>query len=167
MHLLPQTLTRPAAPADDKSVRARITGQGSEQVFNPNDLYFEIKADYVHAEDRDSGASLPRITPLRVGLGLGYTSERLTLKVEGVRVNHQFRTAQYETSTPGYNLLNASASYRLATMQLGHGLAPLTTEVFVRGTNLTNEEARNHQSFLKDVLPLPGRNILGGVRLTF
>lgn len=165
-HLLPSTLSRPAAPPDDKSVRARITGQGSEQVFNPNDLYFEVKADYVHAEDRDSGASLPRITPLRVGLALGYTGERLSLKVEGVRVNHQFRTAQYETSTPGYNLLNASASYRLP-VQVGHGLNPITTEIFLRGTNLTNEDARNHQSFLKDVLPLPGRNILGGVRLTF
>ena len=166
IHFLPQTLSRPAAPPDDKSARARITGQGADQVFNPNDLYLEFKADYVHAEDRDTGGSLPRITPLRVGLGLGYTSDRLTLKVEGVRVNHQFRTAEYETSTPGYNLLNASASYRLP-VQLGHGLAPVTTEIFLRGTNLTNEEARNHESFLKDVLPLPGRNILGGVRLTF
>ena len=86
--------------------------------------------------------------------------------MEGLRVNHQFRTAQYETSTPGYNLLNASVAYRLP-LQLGHGLAPVTTEIFLRGTNLTNEEARNHQSFLKDVLPLPGRNILGGVRLSF
>ena len=135
-------------------------------MFNPNDLYFEVKADYVHAEDRDSGASLPRITPLRVGLGLGYTGERLSLKIEGVRVNHQFRTAQFETSTPGYTFLNASASYRLP-VQLGHGLKPVTTEIFVRGTNLTNEEARNHESFLKEVLPLPGRNVLGGVRLSF
>ncbi len=167
VHLLPQTVSRPVAPPDDKSVRARITGQNTEQVFNPNDVYLEFKADYVHAEDRDSGASLPRITPMRVSVGLGYTSERLTLKIEGLRVNHQFRTAQYETSTPGYTLLNASASYRLSTIQLGHGLNPVTTEIFVRGTNLTNEEARNHQSFLKDVLPLPGRNVLGGVRLTF
>ena len=167
VHLLPQTISRPAAPPDDKSVRARVTGQRTEQVFNPNDLYLEFKADYVHAEDRDSGASLPRITPLRVGVGLGYVGERLSLKVEGVRVNHQFRTAQFETSTPGYTLLNVSASYRLSTVQLGHGLNPVTTEIFLRGTNLTNEEARNHQSFLKDVLPLPGRNILGGVRLTF
>lgn len=166
-HLLPPTLTRPIAPPDGKSVRARITGQGDDdQVTNPNDLYLQFKADYVHAEDRDSGASLPRITPLRVGIGLGYTSERLSLKVEGVRVNHQYHTAQFETSTPGYTLLNASASYRFP-WQLGHGINPVTSEVFLRGTNLTNEEARNHQSFLKDVLPLPGRNVLGGVRLTF
>ena len=167
VHLLPQTISRPAAPPDDKSVRTRVTKERTEQVFNPNDLYLEFKADYVHADDRDSGASLPRITPLRVGVGLGYTGDRLSAKVEGLRVNHQFRTSQYETSTPGYTLLNASVSYRLSTVQLGHGLNPVTTEIFLRGTNLTNEEARNHQSFLKDVLPLPGRNVLGGVRLTF
>lgn len=166
IHLLPQMLTRPVTPSDDKSVKSRITGRGEDQVFNPNDLYLEFKADYVHAENRDSGAALPRITPLRVGLGLGYTSEKLSLKVEGVRVNHQYKTAQYETSTPGYNLLNASASYRLP-LPLGHGLSPVSSEIFLRGTNLTNEEARNHQSFLKDVLPLAGRNVLGGVRLTF
>ncbi len=166
-HLLPAHLSRPAAMEDAKSVRARTTGQAAtETVSNPNDLYFEVKGDYVHAEDRDSGASLPRITPLRVGLGLGYTSANLRLKVEGVRVNHQFRTAQFETSTPGYTLLNASASYTLP-LNFGGGKFPVSTEIFVRGTNLTNEEARNHQSFLKEVLPLAGRNVLGGVRLTF
>ena len=28
--------------------------------------------------------------------------------------------------------------------------------LYVRGTNLTDEEARDHLSFLKEVLPLPG-----------
>ena len=167
-HLLPARLSRPAAMEDPKSVRARTTGESAtEQVSNPHDLYFEVKADYVHAEDRDNGESLPRITPLRVGMGLGYTNQNLRLKVEGERVNHQFRTSQFETSTPGYTLLNASASYTLPTLNVGHGGSPVTTEVFVRGSNLTNEEARNHESFLKEVLPLAGRNVLGGVRLTF
>ena len=120
----------------------------------------------MHAENRETGAALPRITPLRVGLALGYTGERLSLRIEGMRVNHQYATAQYETGTQGYNLLNASASYRL-TGSLGSESNPVTVEIFLRGTNLTNEDARNHESFLKDVLPLPGRNILGGVRLTF
>jgi iron complex outermembrane receptor protein len=37
----------------------------------------------------------------------------------------------------------------------------------VRGTNLTNEEARDHLSFLKEVLPLAGRGVIVGVRTTF
>jgi iron complex outermembrane receptor protein len=37
----------------------------------------------------------------------------------------------------------------------------------VKGTNLTNEEARDHLSFLKEVLPLAGRGITVGCRTTF
>jgi glycogen operon protein len=37
----------------------------------------------------------------------------------------------------------------------------------VQGTNLTDEEGRNHVSFLKDVAPLPGRDVRGSVRLLF
>ena len=35
----------------------------------------------------------------------------------------------------------------------------MITDVLLRGTNLTNEEARNNVSFLKDVAPLPGRDV--------
>jgi iron complex outermembrane recepter protein len=37
----------------------------------------------------------------------------------------------------------------------------------LRGSNLTDEEARDHTSFLKDVAPLPGRDIRLSVRLGF
>ena len=169
-HLLPAQLSRPVAPPDHKSVRSVVTREGNETVgVNPNDLYLEVKTDYVHAEDRDSGESLPRITPLRVGAGLGYTNENFSAKVEGTRVNHQYRTAQFETATPGYTFLNANASYRfnLNGTNRGGALPPVTAELFVRGTNLLDETGRNHQSFLKDVLPLPGRGVVAGLRLTF
>lgn len=161
VHLLPESIARPVAPPDDKSARARVVKDpAAEQTKNPNDLFLELKADYVHAEDRGTGEPLPRITPLRIGLALGYASERWNARIEGVRVNHQWRHSEFETGTPGYTLLNASASYRFTR-------GSLTTELFLRGTNLTNEEARNHPSSLKDVLPLAGRNVVGGMRLTF
>jgi iron complex outermembrane recepter protein len=37
----------------------------------------------------------------------------------------------------------------------------------VRGTNLLDAEARDHLSFLKEVLPLPGRGVVVGLRTTF
>jgi iron complex outermembrane receptor protein len=37
----------------------------------------------------------------------------------------------------------------------------------LRGTNLTDEEARNHVSFLKDLAPLPGRDVRLSLRLAF
>jgi len=39
--------------------------------------------------------------------------------------------------------------------------------LFIRGANLLNEEARRHTSFLKDRAPLPGRSGLVGVRVNF
>jgi outer membrane receptor protein involved in Fe transport len=40
-------------------------------------------------------------------------------------------------------------------------------ELLLRGTNLTNEEAYNHISFLKLQAPLPGRNIALTYRFLF
>ena len=43
----------------------------------------------------------------------------------------------------------------------------MTFDVYIKGTNLTNEEARVHNSFLKDIAPLAGRGAILGVRMTF
>ena len=56
-------------------------------------------------------------------------------------------------------MLNADASYRLS----GYG----DWLLYLRGTNLLDDEARQHTSSLKDVVPLPGRSLHAGVRLTF
>jgi iron complex outermembrane receptor protein len=68
--------------------------------------------------------------------------------------------AEFETPTAGYTMLNASVSYALITGAVGH-------EITLRGTNLTNQEARNHVSLLKDVAPLPGIDIRLTYRLLF
>ena len=39
--------------------------------------------------------------------------------------------------------------------------------VFLRGSNLLDEEARRHASPLKDYAPLTGRSIAAGLRLEF
>jgi iron complex outermembrane receptor protein len=39
--------------------------------------------------------------------------------------------------------------------------------VFLDGRNLTNEEIREHVSFLKDIAPSPGRSIRTGVAWRF
>jgi len=72
----------------------------------------------------------------------------------------QTRVATFETPTPGYTFLNASVSYAFFTGSLIH-------EVTLRGTNLTDQEARNHVSLLKDIAPLPGRDIRLTYRLLF
>ena len=119
-----------------------------------------MQTDYVHAEDLDLNEPLPRITPFRYSASLNYESEHWNASIEGQRVNHQYRVAPFETTTPGYTFLNASVGYKF---QAG----PTINYVYLRGVNLLNEEARDHLSFLKEVLPLPGRSIIVGLRTTF
>jgi len=57
-------------------------------------------------------------------------------------------------------MLDGTIGYRFFTGGLVHDL-------ILRGTNLTDEEARNHASFLKDLAPLPGRNVSLAYRLNF
>jgi iron complex outermembrane receptor protein len=158
-HLLPLSITRTSEPPDSKSVKNVITKGEATTEKNPNDLYLRIQGDYVHAED-SSGEPLPRITPFRYGISLNYESEHWTANIEGQRVDAQNSVAEFETTTPGYTFLNASVGYKF---QWGRTY----NYVYARGTNLLDAEARDHLSFLKEVLPLPGRGVVVGLRTTF
>ncbi len=125
-----------------------------------NHLGLTASSDFVHAEETGSGMPLPLIPPLRWSVGAlwEYGQWRATLDLR--RTEKQTRVAEFETPTPGYTMLNASVSYALITGALGH-------EIMLRGTNLTNAEARNHVSLLKDVAPLPGIDVRLTYRLLF
>lgn len=123
-------------------------------------LDLTLGGDLVRAEDRQTNTNLPRITPARAKVGLQWARDSLVLGSEVQFVGEQNRTAPGESSTDGYRLINASLSYRLP-------IGNESVTLFARGTNLANEEARAHTSFLKEVAPLPGRNLNLGVRLSF
>ena len=116
---------------------------------------FDVSArgqvDYVRANFK-GGDAVPRIPPLRSILGLEARSSHLDLRGEVEIAAKQDRFAAYELPTDGYTLVNLAATWRPGGE--GHGLS-----VQLRADNVTNEEARLHTSFLKDVAPLPGRNI--------
>ena len=60
----------------------------------------------------------------------------------------------------GAFVVNLTLSYRVVQ-------GPTTADFYVKGMNLTNEDAREHTSVLKDRVPLPGRGIVAGLKLTF
>jgi iron complex outermembrane receptor protein len=119
-----------------------------------------LRADYVHAEDRDSGEDLPRIPPFRLTTALDYARGPFSARLEGQYAAEQNRHADDELPTDAYFLVNASVSYE---MKLG----AVDTTIYLRGVNLTNEEARQSTSFLKDVAPLAGRGMVLGLRAAF
>lgn len=123
-------------------------------------LDLEFKADYVHATDRATHDPLPRIPPFRASAALNFQHGRYRASVEGQYSARQNRTSEFELPTDSHFLLNASIGYRLT-------LGSTEADLYVKGVNLTNAEARLHTSFLKDRAPLGGRGVVCGLKFTF
>jgi iron complex outermembrane receptor protein len=138
-----------------------IEGEGRFRVMERGGkLDLLLNASYVRADDKSTGLPLPRISPLRYGIGVDYRQDRLGARVDATFFEEQDRVAAGELPTDGYTMLNATVSYRLP--------APgVRLEAFLRGVNLLNEEARNHVSFLKDIAPLGRRSVQIGLRGQF
>lgn len=120
-------------------------------------LSLEGAADFVHA-DTDLGPAA-RIPPWSATARLAWTSTRWDLSGEVRHVGEQDRLADFELPTEDYTMLNVSAAVR--------PFADRNVTVFAEAHNLTDEEAREHASFLKDIAPLPGRNLRVGVAYRF
>ncbi len=123
-------------------------------------LDLRLGADWVRATQLNDDQPLPRIPPHRFLAGLHYRGGAFTAGIDAIRASAQHRTAPGEEETAGYTLVSAEVSYRVEVRRLEY-------LVFLRGTNLANEEARNHVSFLKEYAPLAGRSLSVGLRLTF
>ncbi len=117
---------------------------------------WRVFADMVQANLSD-GSEIPRLSPTRIGTGLDWHKGNLRANINYYHVFSRDDVAEFETTTPSYNMLSANLAYRLYA-----GTSEI--EFFIKGTNLTNEEQRVHTSFLKDFAPLPGINFSAGVR---
>ncbi|MBX7184095.1 MAG: TonB-dependent receptor, partial [Vicinamibacteria bacterium] len=124
-------------------------------------LSIEGSADYVRAQVDPTSEPLPRIAPMRLGAALHYRDARFDARAEVRRTESQERVSEFETPTPGYTFVNATVSYRI------FGGSHTVTDLLLRGTNLTDSLGRNHVSYLKDLVPLPGRDIRAAVRFRF
>ena len=115
--------------------------------------------DSVNAK-RDSGGYLPRTSPSRLGTDLHFERGAWDAQFSAVNYFDQEKTATNETATQGYTLLDARIAYAIPAWGG-------TANVYIGATNLTNEQARAHTSYLKDSAPQPGRNFKVGFHTTF
>ncbi|GAB1577095.1 TonB-dependent receptor domain-containing protein [Bordetella petrii] len=120
-----------------------------------------VFGDYVRGKLTGGDGNLPRIPAARLGLRADAKWRQWSGGVEYYHVFRQNDLADYESSTPGYDMVNAVVSYR------GGLGAEAGYEVYVRGTNLLDKLAYNHASFISRVAPLPGRSVMLGVRVTY
>lgn len=114
-------------------------------------------ADYVKA-DTDLGPAA-RIPPYSITGRLTWADSNWDTELEVRHVGEQDRTADFELPTDSYTMVNLSGSIR--------PFADRNVTVFAEAHNLTDEEAREHASFLKDIAPQAGRNLRVGVTYRF
>ena len=120
------------------------------------DLTLSFGRDSVAGEFRDD-SNIPRMTPDRNIYGISYAQNGLELKLDLKDVGSQRDLGTNETVTSGFSMLNFNA---VKTFTFGK---KQTATVSFFAKNLLDEVARNHSSFVKDEVPLPGRNI--GIKL--
>lgn len=111
----------------------------------------DVGYDIVRAEF-DAGGRPPRIPPSTLTVGVEAENDFWTARLEAVDTAKQDRVAAFETATDGFTFINAGLAWR----PQGEGGA---WTLRIDGRNLTDELGRVHSSFLKDDLPLPGRNV--------
>ncbi|HTJ97784.1 MAG TPA: TonB-dependent receptor [Rhodocyclaceae bacterium] len=146
------------------AVPAQFSGLEAESKFHvyegTGDLDLRFKADYVRASNRNTGEPLPRIAPYHLGVGLDYKLGDFGARLDAMYAGKQNRVAANELPTDSYTLVNALLSYKIRS-QLP------SSEVFLKASNLLNQEIRLSTSVLKDISPMGGRTVMIGLRGSF
>lgn len=143
-----------------KSVKASFKGVEleSKQLVADN-LTANIRTEYVIAKNEVTGAYLPRIAPLKMGIGSTYQKERYSLNINLLHAFAQNKLSANELKTDAYTNLSLLATYQLPIKY--------NVELFTKANNLLNEEIRDATSYIKDIAPQGGRSIMFGLRGDF
>jgi iron complex outermembrane recepter protein len=138
-----------------------IEAESNYEVFDNENGILSVRlwGDWVRAK-MNHGGNLPRISPARIGSSIEFNRRQWHADVDLIHSFKQDRTSVLETVTGAYTLLNIGLGYNLS-------LNRVNLDLSLRATNLFDETARRHTSFLKDRAPLPGRAVTLGVSLGF
>jgi iron complex outermembrane receptor protein len=150
-------------------IKARLYGLEADGRFplasglfgKASQLNMDWKADYVRGENRSTGGALPRISPLRLNSALVYSEGKYSSQVDVQYAARQNRYADDLGATPSYTMFGLGASYKTAVSGMK------SAYLFMRLDNLTDVEARNASSVLRDMAPAGARAIKVGLRGNF
>ncbi|MCF7500619.1 TonB-dependent receptor [Pseudoalteromonas sp. L1] len=123
-----------------------------EAFFNPDEAQM---AEYFRR--RLEGDSIPRTPADSYGAAVHWQFESFKASVDYQHNKAQQQLAKFEHASPSYYSLGANFSY-------SRSLFGFENEFFININNLTNQEIRPHQSYLRYLAPQPGRSIAVGIR---
>lgn len=128
---------------------------------NASSVELRFMADAVEGSlDTSGDDNIARLPPSRFGFGLDARWRELDVSLDWLRVSAQNDVAEFEFATDSYDDLSLFVGYRIA-------IDDVQMQAFLEASNLTDEEQRNHSSFIKDFAPNPGRTITAGLRVAF
>ena len=131
---------------------------GNTIILSSGELTFSFGRDDLYGEF-SSGGNIPRLNPARNIFKLKYFKDDMSIGLNFKDVKKQNDIGANEIATSGYQMFNANLT---KSINLGNE-GELTLTFF--GNNLLDESARNHSSFVKSQVPLPGRNY--GLKFNF
>ena len=134
--------------------------QGGAQLtrFNGFDISADALAEYVRA--KSTSGDLPRIPPFGVLAGIEADSEAFNFRAEVDYLAEQNKVETFELPTDSSTQVNLFGTWR-------PNVTGQDVSVRVSVLNLFDEDVRQHASFLKDEVPLPGRNFRVSVATRF
>ena len=108
----------------------------------------------------EAGGYIPRMAPARNFYSASYNSNGFTYSAVLKDVADHEDVAEDETMTEGYKMLNlrVGKEYEILGVNL---------KVNAFANNVLDQVARNSTTFVKDAVPLPGRNVGLNIRLTY
>ena len=150
-------------------IKARLYGLEADGRFplatglfgKASQLNVDWKADCARGENRTTGGALPRIAPFRLSSALVYSEGKYSSQIDVQYAARQNRYADDLGATPSYTMFGLGASYKTAVSGMK------SAYLFLRVHNLTNVEARNASSVLRDMAPAGARAIKVGLRGNF
>ena len=129
------------------------------------ELDLSFGRDVVNAEFSD-GHYVPRMNPARNIYSLSYKQDDLLFNLSLKDVEKQNDVGEGETVTDGYQMLNLRLTKTFDVIYWSPSKnVKSELKVTLFGNNLLDEVARNHSSFVKNEVPLPGRNY--GLKFNF
>ena len=133
---------------------------GTDLDFLNGNLGVTIGRDSVNGTFTD-GSNIPRMVPARDIYKLSYTEDNLSVDIDLTEVNAQPDFgSDGDSFTAGFELLDLSISRSFPV----EGVEDFKVVLFAN--NLLDEIARNHSSTVKNEVPLPGKNLGIGFRVT-
>ena len=133
--------------------------QGGYTFEDINNVSISIDGLVEYVRAKTQAGNLPRIAPLSFLVGADAEWENFKLRTELDYSDKQNKLSAIELPTESFTQVNAFLTWTPAANQ--------NVKFKLSALNLFDEEARQHSSYLKDVVPLPGRNFRFSIKAAF